>query len=75
MRIGIDCRAYGETHGYIGIYIENLVSYLDKNEDANEYILFFSEREFGDFLPKSSRIRTVKTSVKIDSIVEQIFLP
>jgi hypothetical protein len=72
MRIGIDCRAYGENHGYRGIYIENLISYLDQNEDMNEYMLFFNDREFGDFVPKSSRIHIVKTSIQIESISEQI---
>ena len=75
MRIGIDCRAYGENHGYRGIYIENLVSYLDKNEDENKYILFFNEREFGDFVPHSSCIHMVKTSAQIESISEQILFP
>ncbi len=75
MRIGIDCRAYWETHGYRGIYIENLISYLDQNEDANEYVLFFNDRDFNDFIPKSPRIHTRKTTVKLSSFLEQIFFP
>ena len=75
MRIGIDCRIYGKSHGYIGTYIENLVSHLDQSEDTNEYVLFFDDKNFGEFLPKSPRIRTVKTGVKIGSISEQILFP
>lgn len=45
MRIGIDCRTYGSSHGYRGKYIESFVSFLDENEDTNEYILFFSTNE------------------------------
>lgn len=75
MRIGIDCRAYGSSHGYMGKYIESFVSHLEQNEDSNEFVLFFNEREFGEFTTKSPRLRAVKTSVKIGSIREQIFFP
>lgn len=75
MRIGIDCRAYGSSHGYMGKYIEHLVSYLEKNEDANEYVLFFSDRGMEEFLPKSVRFRTARTPIKSGNIAEQIFFP
>lgn len=43
MRIGIDCRMYGPSHGYMGKYMESFVSYLLENEDTNEYVLFFND--------------------------------
>lgn len=73
MRIGIDCRTYGSLHGYIGKYMEYFVSYLMENEDENEYVLFFHDREVGEFtIPKSSRFHIVKTSTQIGSVREQI---
>lgn len=75
MRIGIDCRIYGASHGHMGKYMENFISFLGKNEDTNEYVLFFNDREFGEFTSLSSKIRTVKTSAKIGSFMEQIVLP
>ncbi|NDK19435.1 glycosyltransferase family 4 protein [Candidatus Gracilibacteria bacterium] len=75
MRIGIDCRAYGPSGGYIGKYMESFVSYLMENEDTNEYVLFFSDRGAGEFTSESPRFRTIKTSVKPGSSSEQIFFP
>lgn len=75
MRIGIDCRTYGSSHGYMGKYIESFVSYLEQNGGTNEFVLFFNDREFGEFTAKSSRLRTVKTSGKIGSISEQLLFP
>lgn len=75
MRIGIDCRAYGSTHGYMGKYIEHFISYLIENTDTNEYVLFLNDREFGEFLVESPRFRAIKTSAKIGSVSEQILLP
>lgn len=75
MRIGIDCRAYGSSHGYIGKYIENLISYLEQSEDTNEYVLFLNDHEAGEFTSKSPRFYIVKTSVKMGGIAEQILFP
>ncbi|MDD2891870.1 MAG: glycosyltransferase family 1 protein [Candidatus Gracilibacteria bacterium] len=73
MRIGIDCRTYGSLHGYIGKYMEHFVSYLMENEDENEYVLFFHDREAGECtIPKSSRFHIIKTSTQTGSVCEQI---
>lgn len=75
MRIGIDCRTYGPNHGYIGKYLQSFIDHIDKNEDTNEYVLFFSERDFGEFVPSSPRIRTVKTRAESGSAMEQLSFP
>ena len=75
MRIGIDCRSYGPEYGYKGQYTKSLVSHLVKNNDGNEYILFFLDREFSEFVSNSSWVHTVKTSAKIGSIAEQTTFP
>lgn len=72
MRIGIDCRTYGAYSGYMGIYMESFVSYLEQNEDTNEYTLFFNDREYINFSAKSDRIRAVKTVAKMGSLAEQV---
>ena len=59
----------------MGKYIENFVSYLEQNNDGDEYVLFFNEREFGDFTPISSRFHALKTRANIGGIAEQIIFP
>ncbi len=75
MRIGIDCRTYGSTHGYMGKYLESFIDHLDTNEDEHEYVLFMSEREFDEFSPKSPRIQRVKTAIKSGGIMEHALFP
>lgn len=75
MRIGIDCRTYGLSGGDMGKYMKSFISYLLENEDTNEYVLFFNDREAGEFVQKSPRINVIKTSAKIGSIMEQILFP
>ncbi len=59
----------------MGKYLAELVSYLEKNEDENEYVLFFHDRELSEFTIRSSRFRTVKTSAQLGSLSEQIHFP
>lgn len=75
MRIGIDCRTYGLSDGDMGKYIKSFISYLKENEDTNEYVLFFNDREAGEFTSKSPRINVIKTSAKMGSILEQVLFP
>lgn len=75
MRIGIDCRTYGQDSGYAGRYLRAFVAHIDGNDDGNEYVLFFGERDFGEFSPRSGRIRTLKTAAKPHSLQEQISFP
>ena len=42
MRIGIDARLYGISHGGIGRYIENLISQLEPWVKTNEFFIFLS---------------------------------
>lgn len=72
MRIGIDCRAHGAARGYMDIYMEHFVSYLEQNKDTNEYILFFNERELSDFSTESDRLRAVKTAAKMGNFSGQV---
>lgn len=75
MRIGIDCRVYSSSHGYMGKYMEDLVSFLIQNTDAHECVLFFNDRELADSLPKSPRLHIIKTIAKVGSFLEQILFP
>lgn len=75
MRIGIDCRSYGPVNGYMGKYLAEFISYLNQNQDTNEYVLFFHDRELSEFTTNSPRFRTVKTSSKIGSLSEQLIFP
>lgn len=75
MRIGIDCRIYGATHGYMGKYMERFIDSLAWMTDEHEYVLFFHDQELTDFDFASSRLRLVKTSARIGSIAEQVIFP
>lgn len=75
MRIGIDCRTYGPSHGYMGGYMEDFVSFLEQNGNANEYVLFLDEQNEECPAQISSRFRVVKTSAKIGGLAEQFLFP
>lgn len=61
MRIGIDCRNYGPSYGYMGEYVQNLVSYLEKLEDGHKYVLFFDEKGLHEYEPSSSSMQCILT--------------
>lgn len=46
MRIGIDARMFGARNAGIGRYIEQLVTYLQKIDTRNHYILFLKKENF-----------------------------
>jgi glycosyltransferase involved in cell wall biosynthesis len=71
MKIGIDCRIYSSKFTGIGRYVYELVHRIAKLDTANEYVLFFNNPEFDDFVPPSIRFKKVLVDVPIYSLKEQ----
>ncbi|MDD2486786.1 MAG: glycosyltransferase family 1 protein [Candidatus Gracilibacteria bacterium] len=75
MKIGIDCRMYSIHFTGIGRYVYELVSYLEKNDLENEYVLFFNEPNFSDYIPPNERFKKVLVNARHYSYKEQfVFL-
>ncbi len=72
MRIGIDCRFWGETG--IGRYIRNVVFNLAEMDKGNSYILFLLSRDF-DSIKLPNNFKKVKADIHWHTFTEQIFMP
>ncbi len=84
MKIGIDCRLWGQTG--VGRYIRNLVSELQKIDEDNEYVLFIRSRDYevirnllagkaGKELGISKNWKIVIADIRWHSIEEQVRFP
>jgi len=75
MRIWIDCRMFTQNFTGIGRYVFELVAYLAKNDNTNEYILFFNEPHFTNFELPNSRWKKILVNTRHYSYKEQtVFL-
>ncbi len=75
MKIWIDCRMYSTSFTWIWRYVFELVSYLEKNDNKNEYVLFFNEPNFSLYECKNPRFKKVFANSRHYSFMEQtIFL-
>lgn len=75
MKIGIDCRFFSPHFTWIGRYTYELVSYLEKNDSENEYVLFLNEPHYSEYTPTNPRFKKILVNAKHYSIQEQtIFL-
>ncbi len=74
-RIGIDCRMYSSKFTGIGRYVYELVNHLTKIDTKHDYVLFFNEPEYSQFIPPNEHVTKVNASSKHYSVAEQtIFL-
>ena len=72
MRIGIDCRFWGETG--IGRYIRNVVCNLAEMDGANTYVLFLLSKDFY-LVSLPDNFKKVKADIHWHTFTEQIFMP
>ena len=70
MKIGIDCRLYSPHFG-IGRYVHELVKYLQKVDEKNNYVLFFNEPDYSKFKIQNSRFEKVLAGADHYSVAEQ----
>lgn len=73
MRIGIDCRLWGETG--VGRYIRNLVSNLAKIDKKNEYVLFVRSQDVKALKLEIGNWKLEIADFPWHSITEQILFP
>lgn len=76
MRIGIDCRLWGQPVG-VGRYVRNLVMNLDEIDIDNEYVLFIQKTDEQDIKEKIKKlkIKIVTTDIHWHSVREQFEFP
>ncbi len=76
MKIGIDARLYGaQKNRGIGRYIEKLLSYLEKIDRDNEYVIFLKKDNWDLFQPSSPNFTKQLLDIPWYSVREQIVVP
>ena len=73
MRIGIDARLINETG--VGRYITNLIVWLAKLDDKNEYIVYLPQSAYAQFVLPNNRWQKKCINIHWHSVSEQIILP
>ncbi len=75
MKIGIDCRLWGETG--VGRYIRNLVYNLQKIDRKNEYVLFVLTKDYENLKSQMENVKwkIVKADIRWHTLEEQLKLP
>ena len=71
MRIGIDTRLYSSRYTGIGRYVKELVDHLLSIDETNEYILFFNDPEYTNFMPPNPRFGKRRVQAAHYSFAEQ----
>lgn len=71
MRIGIDARLYSSRFGGVGRYTQELIDHLARNDQENEFILFFNEEDYSQYLAPNARFSKRRITAKKDSFQEQ----
>ncbi len=71
MKIGIDARMLGEKQTGIGLYIENLIKNIAKQDNENTYVLFLRKDAFLKLKLPSENFKKVLADFKWYSLSEQ----
>jgi glycosyltransferase involved in cell wall biosynthesis len=75
MRIGIDARMYGKIAKGIGRYIAEMIKYLEKVDDKNDYFIFLGPKNFDEYTPSNPRFKKVLAPWHWYGLKEQLFFP
>ena len=75
MKIGIDARLYGPISKGIGRYLQELISYLEKLDQNNEYVIFLYSKNFDEYQPQNPRFKKVLAPYRWYSLAEQFKMP
>jgi len=73
-KIGIDARLYHSGYG-IGRYVQQLISALERIDDANTYYVFLTKAAWDQYQPTNPRFHKVLADVRWYSLAEQIVIP
>ncbi|MDD4351728.1 MAG: glycosyltransferase family 1 protein [Candidatus Gracilibacteria bacterium] len=71
MRIGIDTRMYSPKFTGIGRYVKELIDHITKLDTENEYILFFNDEEYSQYMAPNARVSKRRVKAKHYSLAEQ----
>ncbi len=71
MRIGIDARLYSSRFGGVGRYTQELIDHLARIDQENEYILFFNDEDYSQYLAPNARFSKRRVSARKDTLQEQ----
>lgn len=75
MRIGIDARFYGSVGKGLGRYTEKLITHLEKIDQQNQYFIFLTRENFGEYQPKNKNFQKVLANYRWYTLAEQIYFP
>ncbi len=75
MKIGIDARFYGVLGKGLGRYTQKLITYLEKVDHENEYVIFLRKENWADYQPHNKKFKKVLADYQWYTIFEQIFFP
>lgn len=75
MRIGIDARFYGTLGKGLGRYTQQLITYLEKVDTKNSYLIFLRSENFDAYIPKSPNFKKVLADIPWYSWKEQFVFP
>lgn len=71
MRIGIDARLYSSRFGGVGRYTQELIDHLARIDQENEYILFFNDEDYSQYLAPNARFSKRRVTARKDTLQEQ----
>lgn len=75
MRIGIDARFYGPESKGLGRYTQKLITYLEKIDTVNEYVIFLREENYDLYTPSNERFTKIMADYRWYSFGEQVLFP
>ncbi|MFH1292441.1 MAG: glycosyltransferase family 1 protein [bacterium] len=76
MKIGIDARMYGSEQAGLGRYVEQLIKYLAKIDDKNQYVVFLHKKNINKLKPSlPENWKIVKADIPWYGWAEQLILP
>jgi glycosyltransferase involved in cell wall biosynthesis len=71
MRIGIDARMYSTRFTGIGRYVKELIDNISVLDTDNEYIIFFNDEEYINYMPPNPRISKRRVTAGYYTLKEQ----
>jgi len=75
MKIGIDARFYGSLGKGLGRYTQQLITYLEKIDQENDYYIFLRKENWADYQPQNKRFTKILADYRWYTLSEQIFMP
>lgn len=75
MRIGLDARMYRSSTGGIGTYSQQLIKYLAKLDQKNQYFLFLTKKDLKEYNIKAKNFQPIPVDIPHYSLGEQLRLP